>query len=419
MPDALHAMHPSLDPIPAKLGPHPAIYLAIEDLPPLHLSRHSLFFGLGPDSLKIQQALRSEPWCIVGPDGELGSGGILRPHRGNGGIRLLEWLVQAEKTTNGLSQEVPELPDGFFSERVFVLPHVPEEKQFTCVCPRGMREALTGIFGHESQRALATPRGWVRISLPPSLPPLHTGLGGITLHAVTVSNVECFNQTIQFSKQGTSIPISQEGGTRRHLVSPLAVLGESNERYLHELEPSSDPYAGRYAVRHGRIELHPAKRADGLPESLANVRVWVTDGITGNAVSPGQITGFGKAGMFDMLRVANPVPAAGGTDGENFPDARARFAEALLSRDRIVTEADLVNAVRSFDRRILDAEIHSRLSRTSSGLERVQQVIAMLDRDGFTDPSVEVPVLRQHLEHRLQGRVSHGIKLELVFEWND
>ena len=120
-----------------------------------------------------------------------------------------------------------------------------------------------------------------------------------------------------------------------------------------------------------------------------------------------------------LTAIANPVPAAGGTDEENFPDARARFAEALLSRDRIVTESDLLNAVRSFDRRILDAEIHSRLSRTWSGLERVQQVIAMLDRDGFTDPSVEVPVLRQHLEHRLQGRVSHGIKLELVFEWND
>jgi hypothetical protein len=419
MPDALQAAHPSLDPVPVRLGPHPAVYLAIEDLPSSHLSHHSISFELGPDSLKIQRALRSEPWCIAGPDGELSSVGILRPRRGNGGIRLLEWLVQAEKPGETLAQEVPELPDGFFSERVFVLPYIPEEKQFTCVCPRGMREPLTRIFGREGQRVLATPRAWVRISLPPGLPALHTGLGTVTLHAVTVSNVECFNQTIQFSSQGTSIPISHEGGTKRHLVSPLAVLGESNERYLQELEPSPDKDVGRYAVRHGRIELRPAKRLDGIPEAYANVRVWVTDGITGNGVSPGQITGFRKAGMFDMLRVANPVPAAGGTDGERFAEARTRFAEALLSRDRIVTEADLVNAVRSFDRRILDAEIHSRLARTSSGLERVQQVIAMLDRDGFTEPSVEVPLLEQELLHRLQGRFLHGIRLELVFEWNN
>jgi hypothetical protein len=172
-------------------------------------------------------------------------------------------------------------------------------------------------------------------------------------------------------------------------------------------------------VRNGRIELRPARRLDGIPEAYANVRVWVTDGTSGNAVGPGKIVGFGKSGKFDMLRVTNPVPAAGGTDGEDFAGARARFAEALLSHDRIVTEADLVNAVRSFDRRILDADIHARLSRASYGLERVQQVIAMLDRDGFTEPAVEVPLLEQELRRHLQGRCLHGIRLDLVFEWNN
>ncbi len=420
MPDELHAAHPSMDQVLAKLGPHPALYLAVEDLPATHLSNHSVFFGLGPDALKIQHALRSEPWCVAGPDGELSSVGLLRPRRGNGGVRMLEWLVQEPSTEEeSFSQEVPELPDGIFSERVFVLPFVPESKRFTCICPRGTREALTRIFGREAPRALATPRTWIRISLPPGLPSLHTGLAGVNLHAVTVSNVECFNQTIQFNSQGTSIPISHEGGTKRHLVSPLAVLGESNGRYLHELEPSPDKDAGRYAVRNGRIELRPAKRLDGIPETYANVRVWVTDGTTGNAVGPGKIAGFGRGGKFDMVRVTNPVPAAGGTDGEDFAGARARFAEALLSRDRIITEADLVNAVRAFDRRILEAEIQSGLSRASYGLERVQQVIAMLDRDGFTEPAVEVPLLEQELQHHLQGRFLHGLRLDLVFEWNN
>lgn len=419
MPDLLHAAHPSLDPVPARLGPQPALYVAIEDLPASHLGQHSFFFEFGPDSLRVVQALRSEPWCIAGPDGELSSSGMLRPRRGNGGIRLLEWLVQPEKQDEALTREAPELPDGFFSDRVFVLPDIPEDKRFVCACPRGMKEALTRIFGREANRVLATPRAWLRISLPPNLPPLHTAFGGIALHAVTVSNVECFNQTIQFSAQGTSIPISREGGAKRHLVSPLAVMGEANTRYLHELEPSSDDAVGRYAVRHGRIELRPAKRPDGTPEAYANVRVWVTDGTIGNAVAPGQIIGFSKAATFEMLRVANPVPAAGGTDGESFADARARFAQALLSRDRIVTEADLVSAVRAFDRRILDAEVHPALSRDSQGLERTQQIIAMLDRDGFVEPSVEVPLLEQELRRHLQGRFLHGIRLQLVFEWNN
>jgi hypothetical protein len=419
MPDALHAMNPSLDAVPARLGPHPAIYLAIEDLPSSHLSYHSIFFDLGPDSLKLQQALRSEPWCIAGPEGELCAAGILRPHRGNAGVRFLEWLNQRERADESLSEEIPELADGFFSERVFVFPDIPQDKQFTCSCPKGMEEAIARIFGRESQQVLATPRAWVRISLPPSLPSLHAGLDRVSLHAVTVSNVECLNQTIQFNNQGTSIPISKEGGAKRHLVSPLAVLGESNGRYLHQLEPSPDKDAGRYAVRHGRIELRPAKRPDGIQEAWANVRVWVTEGMIGNSVSPGQITGFRKAEIFDTLRVFNPVSAAGGTDGEDFADAHARFSEVLLSRDRIVTETDLTTAVRSFDRRILTSDVHTRLSRTANGLERVQQVIAKLDRSGFTEPDVEVPLLKEELQHRLQGRLLHALRLELVLEWSN
>jgi len=419
MPDTLRSAHPSMDPTPARLGPHPAVYLAVENLPPTHLGRHSFCFEFGPDSLRILQALRSEPWCIAGSDGELSSTGMLRPRRGNGGVGLLEWLVAPGQPDEISSQEAPELPDGFFADRVFILPDVPEERRSACICPRGMREALARIFGREANRVLSPARVWIRISLPPDVPSLHTGFGNVMLHTVTASNVECLNQTIQFASHGTSIPISQEAGGKRHLVSPLAVMGETNTRYLHELEPSPNSQAGRFAVRNGRIELIPAARLDGKPEAYANVRAWVTDGAIGNAVGPGQITGFGRAPAFETLRITNPVPAAGGTNGEGFADARARFAQALLSRDRIVTETDLVATVRSFDRRILDAEIHSTLRRNSHGLERVQQVVAMLDRDGFIEPSVEVPVLEQELRDHLQARFVHGTRLQLAFEWNN
>jgi hypothetical protein len=418
--EQLQAARPSLDPVAARLGPQPAIYIAIENLPPAHLSHHSFFFELGPDSWRLQQALRSEPWCLVDGQGQLRAAGILRPVGGNGGIRRLQWLVPAgaaEQDDSAL-EEIPELPDGFFADRVFVFPAVPEERQFLCAFPEMMGDALGKIFGRETQRAFSAPRAWLRIPLPLDVPPLHSALGGITMHAMTVSNVECFNQTIQFQDQGVSIPISRDGGTRKHLVAPLAIFGESNTPYLPEMEPSKDRNAGRYAVRQGRLELRPATSPEGKLEAYANVRVWVTDGALGNSVGPGQIAGSLKASAGQNLRVVNVVAAAGGTEGENYSSAQGRFAEALLSRDRIVTEADLVTALRAFDRRIIDAEVRSAVARTGQGLQRVQRVTAFLDRDAFADAQTEVALLERELVEHLKKRFVHGIGLELQFEWN-
>jgi len=418
MPEALQAARPSLDPVRVKLGPQPAIYLAIDDLPASHLSYHGVFFELGPDSVKIQHALESETWCVVDGDGALTSQGLLYPRRGNAGIRQLEWLVRGEEALEeSLPQEAPELPNGFYAGRVFVFPHIPVGRRFTCTAPRAMGEALVRIFGREAQRIFSAPRAWLRISLPPGMPSLHTGLGSIALHAVSASNVECFNQTIQFATQGTSIPVSREAGTKRYLVAPLSISGESESAYHPELQPSSDRCVGRYAVRNGRIELRPALLPEGKPELYANVRVWLTDGAIGNAVGPGQITGFAKGGPFETLRIANPVAAAGGTDDEGYSSTRVRIAETLLSRDRIVTENDLITAVRAYDRRIVEAEVSSRLVRTTHGLRRVQQVKAKLDRDGFTDAPVEVELLKNGLTHHLEARLLHGTGLSLGLTW--
>jgi hypothetical protein len=419
MPQNLQAARPSLDPVGVRLGPQPAIYLAFEDLPPEHLSHHSLFFEFSPDSWKIQQALRSEPWCLVDNEGQLRGVGMLRPRRGNGGVRKLEWLVQTQEVPADLVQEeVPELPDGFFADRVFLFPEIPPDRRFYCAFPKLMGEALTRIFGREMPRAFAAPRAWVRIPMPRDIPALPMALGGIVLHAITVSNVECFNQTIQFEGQGVTVPISREAGTKKHLVSPLAIFGESNSRYLAEMEPSQDRNAGRYAVKQGCLELRPALKADGKPETYANVRVWVTDGALANSVEPGQITGFVKAVPGQKLRLMNPVAAAGGTEGESYSSAQGRFAEALLARDRIVTEADLVTAMRAFDRRIVDAEIQAAVVRTPRGLERAQRVTAFLDRESFTDPQVEVALLQRELSQHLAKRFVYGVGLDLVFEWN-
>lgn len=418
MPEELQSARPSPDPVRVNLGPQPAIYLAIEGLAASHLSYHSVFFELGPDSTKIQHALESEIWCVADNDGALSSQGIVSPHRGNAGVRHLQWLVgPAGSPEESSYAEVPQLPDGFYAGRIFIFPHVPEPRRFACGAPKAMGEALARIFGPQAGHIFSKPRAWVRISLPEGMPSLHIGLGSVALHAVSASNVECFNQTIQFSSQGTSIPISREAGTKKYLVSPLSISGESDSKYVPELEPSRDHCVGRYAIRNGRIELRPALRPDGKPETYANLRVWVTDGVIGNAVGPGQVTGFARGGPFETLRTTNPVAAAGGTDEESYSDGRARLAETLLSRDRIITRTDLITAVRAYDRRIVDAEVSLQFVRTTRGMKRVQQVVAKLDRDGFTDAEVEVRLLKGGLARYLEARLLHGTGLKLETAW--
>lgn len=415
MPESLQALRPSLEPVRVNLGPNPALFLAIENLPLEHLGQHAFFFELGPDAYRIQQALQNETWCLMNAAGELNSAGILRPRAANAGMRALEWLLPEQ--ANGArshdgDDEVASLPTGFYSPRTFLFPPVPRNRRFRCKAPRAMESGLAKIFGRDWQKALATERAWIRISMPGDIPSLQTSLSGIALHAMTASNVECFNQTIVFEKQGTSIPIiREEGGAANYLVAPLSIFGESGAPYIRETEPSVKADMGRYTIRNGRIELTPARRAEGSTEAYANLRLWVTSGSLGNKVGPGQVTGFLKAIQIPGLRLANPTSAAGGTDGEELSKAQKRFADALLGRDRIVTRADLLNAVRAFDSRITNAEVEPAVKRTEHGLQRVEQVRVRLNRDDFIDPPAEFPILQDGLLKHLANRFPLGTEV--------
>jgi hypothetical protein len=415
MPEVLQAARPSLEPTRVNLGPNPALFLAIDNLPVSHLSQQTFFFELGPDAERVQRALQTETWCLVGPDGELGANGILRPQPINGGIRALEWLLPEEVSGNESSKvdaEAPGLSSGFYGSRLFLFPPVPSSHRFQCKVPRGMDAALAKIFGRESQKLFSAPRCWIRISMPREIPSLQTSIGGIALHGITASNVECFNQTISFEKQGTCIPIIRdEGGAASHLVAPLSVFGESGTPYLPHMEPASDPSVGRYTIRNGRVELKPALHPDGRPESYANLRLWVTNGSLGSKVGPGQVTGFLKKNTIAGLRLTNPTSAAGGTDQEELSTAQTRFAEALMSRDRVVTRKDLLNVVRSFDARILHAHVNPTVRRTRQGLQRVERVTVKVNRDDFVEPVTELKVLKDDLARHLADRFPLGTQL--------
>jgi hypothetical protein len=420
MPEQMQAARPSLEPVKVNLGPNPAVFLAIENLPPLHLSRHGFFFELSPDAESLRRALLSEAWCVAGPDGSLGAKGILRPRRGNAGVRFLEWLIDHETAAAAPEKstgEVPQLMDGFYAGRIFLLPEIPPERRFLCRMPKGMEAALAKIFGRAGAPALEQPRAWIRIGMPRRAPNLHTGIGSIWLHAVSASNVECFNETVRFDEQGGSIPVSREAGAAKYLVAPLSIFGEAKSVYLPEFEPSPDADAGRYSIHNGRIRLRPAKGQDNKPDAYANLRLWLSSGSLGNTVGPGKVQAFLKRPGSPGLRISNPTSAAGGTDGESFQDAQARFACALLSRDRIVTRADLAAAARSFDRRIRSADVSMGLERTPRGIRRVQRVRCLVDRNDFLDPEEEARVLGQELQLYLQERFLYDIELSLKLEW--
>ena len=111
------------------------------------------------------------------------------------------------------------------------------------------------------------------------------------------------------------------------------------------------------------------------------------------------------------------LAAAGGTNDEDYVDTRRRFSNALLTRGRIVTRADLESAASSFDRRILAVDVRSEVERGDHGLYRVERLWITLDADGFTRPDLELPILQQDLKLLLENRMMHGTHVDVQFEW--
>jgi hypothetical protein len=418
MPDDVRSARASLDPVAADLGGCPAIFLAIESLPDSHLSRHSLFCEINSEAIGIARALHNESWCIASPDGVFEAKGILRPRRANAGVKVLEWLVRDRPPDDGSTPgelEAPALPDGFYSGKCFVFPEVPPGKRFLCRCPRAMEPAFSRMFG-SPQSFLSKERAWIRISMPSGIGNLHTALTSISLHAISASNVECFNQTIYFDKHGASVPVSKQAGTSSYLVAPLSIFGEGGSEYLPEFQPSFDAGAGRYSLQNGRIILTPARSLDDRLDTYANLRLWVTTGAFANNVGAGKVQFFIKPSASGMP-ISNLTAAAGGTNEEGYREARARFSDAVLSRDRLVTRTDLITALRAFDRRVRGAELAAGLYRGVHGLQRVQRVTLHLNRGDFIDPSEESRVLTEEVKSYLGQRFLYDMELAVDVEW--
>jgi hypothetical protein len=408
---------PTYDPVRVNLGMQPAIFLAVENLLPSHLSRHGIFFDLSAGAYSIQQGLATEPWWLFGNDGDLSGEGLMRPRRANRGIRQLEWQSTVPARSSR-TETLPDLPDGFYAGRVFVFPNINEPLKLLCGVPRLLDVPLARIAGRELRPWFDTPRAWIKIPLPSNVPSLHSAIHGILLHVTSASNVYCQNQTVHFSRDGYSLPISREGqGLPQMLVAPLAVSGLDNEDYYSNPANIQSPADGWFEIADKRISLYPGLNPDGSRQTGANIRLWLTNGELGNLVAPGDITGFASNATFDDIRVHHLAAAAGGTNDEEYTDTRRRFSNALLTRGRIVTRADLESAALSFDRRILTVDVRSEVERGDHGLRRVERLWVTLDADGFTRPDLELPILQQDLKLLLEDRMMHGTHVDVQFEW--
>jgi hypothetical protein len=420
MPEEILAAQPGLDGVHADLGPHSAIYIAIENLAPEHLSNHGLFFQLSSEAVQLRRAIRMESWCLVGPTGRFSAQGIMRPRAANAGQLELAWLSETAGETASAAEtsgsEAPDLPDGFYEGRNFVLPTVPQSRRFTCLLPQAMQTPMERIFDR-GKHVLQQPRAWLRIALPGAMSDLHTGIASIFLHTVTASNVECLNQTIYFEKQGTSIPVGNNGSSSRFIVAPLSIVGEQGFSYVPSFTPSAEPSIGRYRIKDGRIILTPGRRPGDIEEKYANLRIWVSAGKLGNSVEPGALRTFMRMAPVPGLSLLNLTAAAGGIDDEEYSDARTRFAAALMSRGRVVTRTDLTHAVRSFDRRVKEVKVEADLGRTNDGIQRVYHITIVLDRNAFTDPEEEGRVLREEVSNYLEQRILFDLKLVVELEW--
>ena len=94
------------------------------------------------------------------------------------------------------------------------------------------------------------------------------------------------------------------------------------------------------------------------------------------------------------------------------------FADALLTRGRIVTRQDLETAALAIDRRIVGASATSGVTRRDGGLRRVEHLNLTLDAAGFSHAEIELPALKSQIEIALQSRLVQGLELDVEFTWN-
>ena len=301
-----------------------------------------------------------------------------------------------------------ELSAGSYGRQCVVFPPIPAERRMRSAPPARFAEALRVLMPEKQQDTLDRPLIWVQVPLPAGLSRVADELQRVALHAVTASNIEIYNERIQFDRMGSSVTLRPEGRTDQYLLGLLSVSGEKGDAYVNDSSIAAPAEAGRYRFRSGQLECRPHRQPTGRFDGYAMARFLFCDGARANGIEVGAVKRIASPLSNVTARVANLAVSRGGSAPPPYVDARIRFAELLRTRDRVVTIDDVEITARAFEPRIRRVDVSTASELGPQGVRQVDVVNVRVAPGDFADPDAELPRLGTLLQTHLQQRVIMG-----------
>jgi hypothetical protein len=384
-----------------------------------HLSGLGLFLDVASVESPLIEAVSRSPWQLLSANGAVSELGTLRARRARGGVTTLVWndtpRDEDDLTATGRASDDAadvasafELSAGSYGRQCVVFPPVPLERRTRSSPPVRFADALSVLLPEKSQDALDRPLIWVQVPLPAGLTRVADELQRIALHAVTASNVEIYNERLQFDRMGSAVTLRPEGRSDQYLLGLLSVSGEKGDAYVNDSSIAAPAEAGRYRFRSGQLECRPHRQPTGRFDGYAMARFLFCDGARANGIEVGSVKRIASPISNVTARVANLAVSRGGSAPPPYADARVRFAELLRTRDRVVTIDDVEITARAFEPRIKRVEVSTASELGPHGVRQVDVVDVRVVPGDFADPESELPRLGSLLQTHLQQRVIMG-----------
>ena len=408
----------------------PPTLLMAFDADAAHLSGLGLFLDVTSVDSPLIVAVSRSPWQILSAEGAVTEQGTLRAKAGRGGVTTLVWndsTRSEEETivpTGAMSEEAAdvasafELGSGSYGKQCVVFPPVPASRRARSMPPARFANALSVLLPEKQQDALDRPLIWVQVPLPAGLSRVADELQRVALHAVAASNIEIYNERIQFDRMGSAVTLRPEGRSDQFLLGLLSVSGEKGDAYVNDSSIAAPVDAGRYRFRSGQLECRPHRQPTGRFDGYAMARFLFCDGARANGVEVGAVKRIATPLSNVTAKVANLAVSRGGGAPPPYVDARIRFAELLRTRDRVVTIDDVEITARAFEPRIRGIDVSTTSELGPHGVRQVDLVDVSVTPADFADPDSELPRLGTLLEAHLQRRVIMGRAVRVTVRSN-
>jgi hypothetical protein len=364
------------------------------------------------------EALARSPWYLLDADGTSRESGVLRSARGHGGINFLQF-VNTDSTETGETSDaagaLAEVGRGPYGEQIWMFPVVPPGRRWSGAPPVRFEDAIHSMIPDGHRTVLERPLTWVYVPLPAGSRGYGAMIQGVTPNAVTASNLDVFEERVNFSATGTAVSLRPEGDGQRHVMRLLSVIGEAGTRYVPDTDLLASTGMGRVRMHGDIIELRPARRTGSRYDGWAKIRMLLCDGLRANGVAPGPMQLLERLGNVGVS-FQNLTPSRGGSAPPDFSIARLRFADLLRTRERVVTHADLDIAAKAYDSRIIRVDVRFIAEVVGGGLQPVDLVCVTVPERELADPAADRLRLQHGLERHLSARAVIGrcVRVEVV-----